>query len=143
MMIRKLEEPNLDAVMKIWLDTNIKTHDFISAEYWSGNYEMVKSLLPEAEVYVYEDDATREIAGFIGLMDTFVAGLFVKDGMQSKGIGKQLVDYVKTKKDRLSLTVYQKNERTIRFYQSEQFMVADEQVDENTNEIEYVTFWDK
>lgn len=142
-MIRKLEEANLDAVMQIWIDTNIKTHDFIPAEYWSGNYEMVKSLLPEAEVYVYEDDATREIAGFIGLMDAFVAGLFVKDGMQSKGIGKQLVDYVKTKKDRLSLTVYQKNERAIRFYQREQFVVADEQVDENTNEIEYVTVWDK
>ena len=52
---------------------------------------MVKSLLPEAEVYVYEDDTTEEIVGFIGLMNAFVAGLFVKNGMQSKGIGKQLV----------------------------------------------------
>jgi putative acetyltransferase len=142
-MIRKLEETNLDAVMQIWLDTNIKTHDFISAEYWSGNYEMVRSLLPEAEVYVYEDDATEEIVGFIGLMDTFVAGLFVKDGMQSKGIGKQLLDYAKDKKERLSLTVYQKNERAVHFYQREQFVVADEQVDENTNATEYVMAWDK
>ena len=142
-MIRKLEETNLDAVMQIWLDTNIKTHDFISAEYWSGNYEMVRSLLPEAEVYVYEDDSTGEIVGFIGLMDTFVAGLFVKDGMQSKGIGKQLVDYAKSKKERLSLTVYQKNERAVRFYLRERFVAADEQVDENTNEIEHVLVWDK
>ena len=142
-MIRKLEEENLDAVMQIWLDTNIKTHDFIPAEYWSDNYEMVRSLLPEAEVYVYEDDATEEIIGFIGLMDTFVAGLFVKDGMQSKGIGKQLVDYAKDKKERLSLTVYQKNERAIRFYQREQFVVDHEQVDENTNATEYVMVWCK
>ena len=142
-MIRKLEEANLDAVMQIWLDTNIKTHDFISAEYWSGNYEMVKSLLPEAEVYAYEDDATGEIVGFIGLIDTFVAGLFVKDGMQSKGIGKQLVDYAKDQKERLSLTVYQKNERAIGFYQRELFEVDTEQVDENTNATEYVMVWDK
>ena len=101
----------------------------------------MKSLLPEAEVYVYEDDAAEEIIGFIGLMDTFVAGLFVKDGMQSKGFGKQLVDYAKDKKERLSLTVYQKYERAIRFYQREQFVVADEQVDENTNEFEYVMVW--
>jgi putative acetyltransferase len=94
-------------------------------------------------VYIYEDNATEEIVGFIGLMDTFVAGLFVKAGMQSKGIGKQLVDYAKDKKERLSLTVYQKNERAIRFYQREQFVVADEQVDENTNAIEYVMAWDK
>ena len=142
-MIRKMKEADLYAVMQIWLDTNINTHDFIPAEYWSGNYELVKSLLPEAEVYVYEDDATGEIVGFIGLMDTFVAGLFVKDGMQSKGIGKQLLDYVKTEKDRLSLTVYQKNERAVHFYQREQFVVADEQVDENTNATEYVMVWDK
>ena len=142
-MIRKLEETNLDVVMQIWLDTNIKTHDFISAEYWSGNYEMMKSLLPEAEVYVYEDDATEEIVGFIGLMDTFVAGLFVKDGMQSKGIGKHLIDYAKDQKEQLSLTVYQKNERAVRFYQREQFVAADEQVDENTNATEYVMAWDK
>ena len=90
-MIRKMKEADVDAVMQIWLDTNSKAHDFIPTEYWLGNYEMVKSLLPGAEVYVYEDDATEEIVGFIGLMDTFVAGLFVKDGMQSKGIGKQLV----------------------------------------------------
>ena len=140
-MIRKLEEANLDAVMKIWLDTNIKTHDFISAEYWLGNYEMVKSLLPEAEVYVYEDDATEEIVGFIGLMDTFVAGLFVKDGMQSKGIGKQLVDYAKDKKERLSLTVYQKNERAIRFYKREQFVNTGEKPDEKNSKVEYMMVW--
>lgn len=51
-MIRTMKEADLDAVMQIWLDTNIKTHSFIPAEYWSGNYEMVSSLLPEAEVYV-------------------------------------------------------------------------------------------
>ena len=138
-----MKEANLDTVMQIWLDTNIKTHSFIPAEYWSGNYEMVKSLLPEAEVYVYEDDVTGEIIGFIGLMDTFVAGLFVKDGMQSKGIGKQLVDYAKDKKERLSLTVYQKNERAVRFYQRELFVIDHEQIDENTNEVEYVMAWRK
>ena len=142
-MIRRMKEADLDAVMQIWLDTNRKAHDFIPAEYWSGNYEMVKSLLPEAEVYVYEDDSTGKIIGFIGLMDTFVAGLFVKVGMQSKGIGKQLLDYVNSKKERLSLTVYRKNERAVRFYQRERYVIADEQVDENTNEIEYVMAWCK
>lgn len=75
-------------------------------------------------------------------MDTFVAGLFVKDGMQSKGIGKQLLDYAKSKKERLSLTVYQKNERAVRFYQREQFVIANEQVNENTGESEYVVAWE-
>ena len=98
-MIRKLKEVDLEAVMQIWLDITMNAHDFIPAEYWSSNYGMVKSLLPGAGAYIYEDDGTEEIFGFIGLMDTFIAGLFVKNGMQSKGGGKQLVDFAKDKKE--------------------------------------------
>lgn len=59
-MIRKLEETNLDAVMQIWLDTNIKGYNFIPAEYWSDNYEKVKYLLSKVEAYAYEDERIDE-----------------------------------------------------------------------------------
>ena len=49
------------------MDTNIKAHNFISAEYWKGNFKSVKEALSLAEVYVYEHDT--EIQGFIGLND--------------------------------------------------------------------------
>ena len=54
-MIRKMEEKDISDVLQIWLETNIKAHSFIDKEYWTGNYEMVKQILPEAEVYVYEE----------------------------------------------------------------------------------------
>ena len=54
-MIRKMEEKDISAVMQIWLETNIKAHSFIEKAYWTSNYEMVKQILPEAEVYVYEE----------------------------------------------------------------------------------------
>ena len=40
-MIRAVKENDLSAVMQIWLDTNIKTHSFISKHYWMDNYDMV------------------------------------------------------------------------------------------------------
>lgn len=49
-MIRKMEEKDISDVLQIWLETNIKAHSFIDKEYWTGNYEMVKQILPEAEV---------------------------------------------------------------------------------------------
>ena len=55
-MIRKMEKKDLDRVSKIWLDTNIKAHDFIPAQYWEKNYEPVREMLPQAEVYVWEED---------------------------------------------------------------------------------------
>lgn len=77
-MIRVLQESDIDKVMQIWLDTNINTHNFIQEEYWKINYNTVKEMLPQAEVYLYENDNTRQIEGFIGLNDDYIAGLFVK-----------------------------------------------------------------
>ena len=137
-MIRTFRESDLSAVMKIWLDTNIKAHNFISKEYWTSNYEMVKEILPKAEIYVYEDYATNLINGFIGLTDSYIVGLFVKETAQSKGIGKQLLDHVKSIKFNMSLSVYQENIRAVYFYQNEEFNIQRENVDENTGQKEYI-----
>lgn len=140
-MIRKLIESDLSAVMKIWLDTNIKSHNFVSKEYWTSNYEIVKEIIPKSEIYVYEDDDTNLIDGFIGLLDSYLAGLFVKNTAQSKGIGKQLLDYAKSIKSEMTLSVYQKNIRAVHFYQREQFQIQSENIDDNTNEKEFIMIW--
>lgn len=140
-MIRKLRESDLSAIMKIWLDTNIKSHNFVSKEYWTSNYEIVKEILPKSEIHVYEEDDTNLIDGFIGLMDSYLAGLFVKDTAQSKGIGKQLLDYAKSIKSEMTLSVYQKNIRAVHFYQREQFQIQSENIDDNTNEKEFIMIW--
>ena len=142
-MIRTFRESDLSTVMEIWLDTNIKAHNFISKEYWTSNYEMVKEILPKAEIYVYEDDATNLIDGFIGLTDSYIAGLFVKETAQSKGIGKQLLDHVKSMKSNMKLSVYQENIRAVHFYQREQFQIQSEIIDDNTNEKELIMTWSK
>lgn len=142
-MIRTFRKSDLSAVMEIWLDTNIKAHSFISKEYWTSNYEKVKEILPNAEVYVYEDDDTNLIYGFIGLMDCYIAGLLVKETAQSKGIGKQLLDHVKGIKSNMSLSVYQGNIRAVHFYQREQFQIQSENIDDNTNKKELIMAWSK
>ena len=139
-MIRKLRKADVNRVAKIWLDTNIKAHYFISVQYWKNNFELVKELLLQTTVYVYEDN--QGIWGFIGLNDEYVEGIFVSDEMQSRGIGKMLLDYIKDKKDRLQLKVYQKNVRAMSFYQREGFTIQSEEMDEFTREKEYVMNWE-
>ena len=142
-MIRKFKEDDLNSVMQIWFDTNTKAHHFISRQYWIDNYEMVKDILPKKEIYVYEDDNTNQINGFIGLMDNYIAGIFVNKNNQSRGIGKQLLDYVKEIKETLNLSVYQKNIRAISFYQREQFIIQSEHIDNDNNEKEFIMIWSK
>ena len=70
-----------------------------------------------------------------------VEGVFVSDEMQSCGIGKLLLDYIKDKKVSLRLNVYQKNVRAISFYQREGFIIQCEDLDEATGEKEYTMLW--
>ena len=139
-MIRKLQKVDINRVADIWLKTNLKAHFFIPEQYWISNYEFVKEMLLQAEVYVYEDD--KMIQGFIGVSDEYIEGSFVSDEMQSCGIGKMLLDYIKDKKDKLQLKVYQKNVRAMSFYQREGFTIQSEEMDEFTGEKEYVMNWE-
>ena len=138
-MIRELRKVDINKVAEIWLDTNIKTHYFISAQYWKSNFELVKELLLQATVYVYEDK--QEIQGFIGLSNESIEGIFVSAEMQSQGIGKILLNYVKGKRNKLILNVYQKNTRAISFYQREGFEIQYSGLDEATGEKDYVMAW--
>ena len=138
-MIRKLRKADINKVADIWLDTNIKAHYFIPAQYWKRNFDLVKELLLQATVYVYEDK--QEIQGFVGLSDEYIEGIFVPDEMQSCGIGKLLLDYIKNKNVRLRLNVYQKNTRALSFYQREGFDIQCERLDDVTGEKEYTMLW--
>lgn len=140
-MIRVLEEKDVDTVAKIWLETNIKAHDFIASNYWKEHYEIIKDMFLQAEVYVYEIE--KEIMGFIGLDKEYIEGIFVLDQYQKRGIGKALLNHVKAKKEHLSLNVYQKNLNAIFFYQREDFCVQYEDVDKNTGEKEYRMVWNR
>lgn len=140
-MIRVLEEKDVDTVAKIWLETNIKAHDFIASNYWKEHYEIIKDMFLQAEVYVYEIE--KEIMGFIGLDKEYIEGIFVLDQYQKRGIGKALLNHVKAKKEHLSLNVYQKNLNAIQFYQREDFCIQYEDVDKNTGEKEYRMVWNR
>mgnify|MGYP001102205716 FL=1 len=134
-MIRLFEFRDLDEIMEIWLEGNLQAHRFIDAEYWRKNLESVRSVLPNAEVYVYEE--AGKIRGFIGMDADYIAGLFVKKECRGQGIGRQLIDTVKRKK-RLSLHVYERNAGAVAFYQAMGFRVKESMTEKETGEKEYL-----
>ena len=127
--------------MQIWLHGNLDAHAFILASFWEAHFEMVRDMLPQAELYVHENEDPRQIDGFIGLTENHIEGIFVAKAARSKGIGKALLEYAKPRKPCLTLSVYQKNERALAFYRHEQFVVQSEGIDEDTNEAEIQMLW--
>ena len=130
-MIRRFETRDLDEVMALWFHANIESHSFIEADYWKKNYDMVRKLIPEAEVFVAEEN--EEIQGFIGLTDTYIAGIFVR--------ATELLRTVMNLNDQLQLNVYKKNMRAVVFYQHRGFKIVNQEIDGNTSEEEYTMEW--
>ncbi len=138
-MIRKFENRDLDSIMEIWINENIRAHEFISRDYWLSNYKFVRNNLPNTKVYVYE--SSNKILGFIGLRDNYIEGIFVDTSVQSIGIGSKLLNNSKKLYDYLQLSVYQKNNKAVNFYINQDFKIIDESKDDNTGEIEYLMQW--
>lgn len=138
-MIRKLKITDLDRVMEIWLDSNIEAHDFITRDYWEKNTMTVREQLLQAEVYIFE--SYGDILGFVGLQDDYLAGIFVDKNFRSEGVGKELLDFVKTVHNSLTLSVYENNSRAVRFYEREGFVVKSKSLDDATGEVEYTMVW--
>lgn len=140
-MIRKFEKNDISDVMQIWKNENIKAHEFIPEEYWKSNYSFVKKVIQNAEIYVYVIE--EKIVGFIGLNQNYIEGIFVDINNQYNGIGTLLLNKVKENKNNLTLNVYKKNVNAINFYKKNDFVITSENIDQNTNEIEYTMVWNK
>ncbi|MGM0113892.1 GNAT family N-acetyltransferase [Enterococcus sp. DIV0187] len=108
-MIRRIEtitDADLETIASIWLKSNLEAHTFIDRNYWLKNYQTVKASLTTADLYAYYHN--EKIIGFLGLIDEYIAGIFVLQEYRSLRIGGQLLAKIKEKHSKLLLSVYQK-----------------------------------
>lgn len=140
-MIREFEGKEINDIMKIWLDTNISAHNFVDAEYWESNFEYAKEAILEAEIYVYDED--DEIKGFVGIVDGYIAGIFVDERYQGQSIGMKLLNYIKDIYDELTLDVFKENINAVRFYEREDFKAIEENNVEELDTLEYTMKWER
>ena len=101
------------------------------------------SLTKIPSIYSFDNPINPSICFVASFSYTYIEEIFVREGIQSNGIGKQLLEYAKCVKSNMSLCVYQENTRAIQFYQREQFVIQSENIDDNTNQKEYVMIWKK
>lgn len=134
-------EKDLDKIMEIWLKSNIEAHNFIDKSYWINNFITVRNLISASEVYIYEEN--NEILAFVGLVDNYIAGIFVDSKYRNMKIGKNLLDYIKNIKSELSLDVYEKNKKAYNFYIKNDFKIKEKSLDNKNNEYEYNLIWNK
>lgn len=140
-MIRGYRKTDIEEMVEIWYEASVIAHFFIPASFWASQKNAMKDkYLPLAENFIFEEKG--QIAGFISLVGEHVCALFVAPEMQSRGVGKALLEYAKTLKGRLSLKVYKENEHAFRFYEKCGFVAAGEEIDEYTGCVQFLMEWE-
>lgn len=141
-MIRLFEPKDSGEVITLWYDASVIAHDFIDSGYWQDKKsDMEQIYIPSSETYVYEKE--NKIAGFVSLIENYIAAIFVAPNEQGNGIGKELMHFVKQKHETLQLGVYAKNTNSITFYAKQGFVSVGEKTDELTGEQEVVMEYTK
>ncbi|WP_290772897.1 GNAT family N-acetyltransferase [Anaerofustis sp.] len=141
-MIEKYKNKFLDDIMHIWIEENLRAHNFIDKNYFINNFDMVKSILSDYDIYVFREDDS--IKGFIGIDERgYIEGIFVSDEYKGKKIGTALIKKAKENYDKLSLSVFKKNKKALNFYIKCGFEIEKESIDSDTNEVEYLMVYKK
>lgn len=139
-MIRKMKKSEVDTLVSLWFDASVQAHSFIAEDFWQSQMlAMKETYLPSCDTYIYEKEGT--ILGFISYHQGFVPALFVSNRVQSQGIGRKLLDFIKQQHHQLQLAVYAQNLRAHSFYQAQGFKDAGSQLCEHTNHKEILMEW--
>lgn len=136
-MIREFITSDMDGVLRIWLESSVKAHDFVDRAFWESKLDDMRNIyIPASETYVYESDS--EVKGFFSLHDDTLAAIFVAPGCQGEGIGQKLMTKVKSLRERIILNVYRENQKAVAFYKRCGFREVSEKKDSHTGHVELV-----
>ncbi|WIJ26447.1 GNAT family N-acetyltransferase [Devosia sp. RR2S18] len=114
--IRPYTTSDREGLVDIWLEASRVGHPFLSEQDLREQKVLVRDVyLPKAENWVAVE--AGEPLGFIGLLDCFVGGLFVRPSAHGQGVGRVLIEHAASLKGRLEVEVYALNRGALAFYQ--------------------------
>lgn len=107
-MIRKHTEKDLDQIINIWYDASTLAHPFLETTFVEKVKKDMRDIyIPNSETWIFEEN--NSAVGFISMLDNEIGGLFVLPNHHSKGIGSQLVNFVRKTHNELEVEVFEKN----------------------------------
>ena len=133
-MIRKKIEKDIDQIMNIWYKSSTLAHPFLNSQFVEKVKKDMRNIyIPNSDTWVFEENDI--ITGFISMIGNEIGGLFVLPDNQSKGIGTQLVDFIKKQHNEIEVEVFEKNNIGRAFYDKYGFKLINKSNDKGSGEI--------
>lgn len=141
-MLKQSNKKDIDIIMKIWKDNNIRFQSFIENQYWIDKYVETRDEFLKSKIYIYTE--ATEIMAFIVIdYNGKVLDIQVKPEIQREGIGEILIQKAKQDYDNLVAKVYERNNNAVLFFKAMGFRKYKDEIDEETQEKFYTMDWNQ
>ena len=141
-LLKQFNKKDIDIIMKLWKDNNQRYQSFINNEYWINNYIKTRDEFLQNNIYVYTESA-KILAYIVVNNNNQIIDIQVSTQIQREGIGKLLIEKLKSENDKLIINVYEKNINAVLFFKSLGFKKIMDKIDENVQEKMYIMQWNK
>jgi putative acetyltransferase len=116
MIIRQATNADHPLLLNIWLRSVRATHHFLQESDIEALLPQLRDIyLPAVELWIAVD-AEDSPLGFIGLNENHVEMLFIEPDLRGKGIGRALLDHVRSSRNQMSVDVNEQNPEAVGFY---------------------------
>lgn len=130
-MIRQYQPADCNDVLYVWERASALAHPFLSQEFLELERHNIPNVhLPQAETWVWETDG--RVVGFIALLGNEVGALFVDPAFHRRGIGRALLDQVRSLRGELEVEVFERNLLGRAFYAKVGFELLRQEVHQET-----------
>ena len=131
--IRRYTEADINQVIDIWYKASKLAHPFLSSTFLKLEEKKIREIyIPDTSTWVY--DSGTDLDGFISMMDNEVGAIFVKPEKHGQGIGRALMDHVRSMHRELEVEVFEGNAIGRSFYDKYGFKIVGEGVHEETGQ---------
>jgi putative acetyltransferase len=127
-------ETLINKLLEVWEDSVKATHLFLSSEEIEKIKEYVPQAIKEVKHLIIMENENNVPIAFMGMNNSKLEMLFVKNSERGKGLGKQLLSYGIEKYNVNELAVNEQNPNAKAFYEHLGFKVYKrEELDEQGN----------
>lgn len=139
-MLKQSNKKDIDIIMKIWKDNNIRFQSFIESQYWIDRYVQERDEFLKSKIYIYTEE--NEVQAFIVIdYNGNILNIQVKPEIQREGIGEILIQKAKSDYTNLNTYVFERNNNAVLFFKAMGFRKTIEKLDEQTQEKVYSMEW--
>ena len=107
----------INELLEVWEDSVKATHLFLSSEEIKNIKEYVPQALKGVSHLIIIENENHKPIAFMGIEDTKLEMLFIKNSERRKGLGKQLLNYGIEKYNVNELAVNEQNPYALGFYE--------------------------